>query len=79
MEGQRTQYNIECRIRKIQTFHGRALIFNALGRVYPLGNFKHFMGNIRPQHVCRAVFKGIFTVSAIAAAQIQNTFLRKIR
>ena len=66
-------------IRKLQFFHGRSLISNLFVSVDLFCLTEHLLGKVYAKYLCGTFLYPVSAVPSIAAAQIQNLFVCKVR
>ena len=79
MKSQRAEYNIKRMGRKFQIFHSHSLISDLFVAVDLFCLAEHFLGKIYAKYLCGAFLYPVSTVPPIAAAQVQNLFIFKVR
>ena len=79
MKSQGTEDNIERMVWKFQIFHSCSLISDLFMAVDLFCLTEHFFRKVYTKYLCGAFLYPVSTVPPIAAAQIQNFFICKIR
>ena len=79
MQCERTQYDVEALWRKIRDLDRHAYVAHIIV-LRPLVHLrKHFFGDVYAGHGDRAVFRRVFAMPAVAAAEVKHSLSAKVR
>ena len=79
VQRERTQYDVEALGRKIRVLDRRADVAHIIVLRPLLRLRKHFFGDVYAGHGERAVFRSVFAMPAVAAAEVKHSLSAKVR